>query len=388
MGPLYGGWVVLGKHWLILSKKQHSKASKTTQNKAGITYMTMGVWRAIVSVFMLVSSVIPAGANAGVLSGIMAALSRVSEYKTEIAYNSQTIPVLSAANHTDPNPAKGGGDITIEAGSALVPSLSPTGEPLTNDSSAKPAVGHVSIYVVREGDSLSEIADLFGVSINTLLWANDIKNPKTIQPGDELVILPVTGIKYTVKTGGSVRDIVKKYGGDADEVAAYNGVGADQELAAGTEVIIPDGEMPAPKPVVKVASSVSSSSGTAVRLSAAGGPEYSGYFVKPVAGAVRTQGIHGYNAVDLAAPTGTPIVAAASGTVTISRASGYNGGYGLYVVISHSNGSQTLYAHMSENISYQGEYVQQGQVIGYVGNTGRSTGPHVHFEVRGAKNPF
>lgn len=388
MGPLCGGWVVLGKHWLILSKKQHSKASKTTQNKAGITYMTMGVWRAIVSVFMLVSSVIPAGANAGVLSGIMAALSRVSEYKTEIAYNSQTIPVLSAANHTDPNPAKGGGDITIEAGSALVPSLSPTGEPLTNDSSAKPAVGHVSIYVVREGDSLSEIADLFGVSINTLLWANDIKNPKTIQPGDELVILPVTGIKYTVKTGGSVRDIVKKYGGDADEVAAYNGVGADQELAAGTEVIIPDGEMPAPKPVVKVASSVSSSSGTAVRLSAAGGPEYSGYFVKPVAGAVRTQGIHGYNAVDLAAPTGTPIVAAASGTVTISRASGYNGGYGLYVVISHSNGSQTLYAHMSENISYQGEYVQQGQVIGYVGNTGRSTGPHVHFEVRGAKNPF
>jgi len=367
---------------------QHSKASKTTQNKAGMTYMTMGVWRAVVSVFVVVSSVIPAGVQAGVLSGIVAAFSRVSEYRTEVSYNSQTVPILSPANHTDPNPAKGGGDITVEGGSTLVPSFSPTGDPIAADSSTKPAVGHVSTYVVREGDSLSDIATLFGVSVNTILWANDIKNAKSIHPGDELVILPVTGIKYTVKTGGSVRDIVKKYGGDVDEVAAYNGVGADEQLAAGTEVVIPDGEMPESKPVVKVASSVSTSSGTAVRLSAAGGPEYSGYYMKPVSGAVRTQGIHGYNAVDLAAPVGTPIVAAASGTVTIARTSGYNGGYGLYVVISHPNGTQTLYAHMSNNVSYQGEQVVQGQVIGYVGNTGRSTGPHVHFEVRGAKNPF
>ncbi|MDO8482413.1 MAG: M23 family metallopeptidase, partial [bacterium] len=72
----------------------------------------------------------------------------------------------------------------------------------------------------------------------------------------------------------------------------------------------------------------------------------------------------------------------------VSKNYGWNGGYGEYVVISHSNGTQTLYSHMSENITYPGMRVSQGQVIGYVGSTGKSTGSHLHFEVRGAKNPF
>ena len=91
--------------------------------------------------------------------------------------------------------------------------------------------------------------------------------------------------------------------------------------------------------------------------------------------------------MDLAAPTGTPILASAIGEVIISR-TGWNGGYGNYVVIAHSNGTQTVYAHNSSNIVYAGQTVVQGQVIGYVGSTGRSTGAHLHFEVRGAKNPF
>ncbi len=98
--------------------------------------------------------------------------------------------------------------------------------------------------------------------------------------------------------------------------------------------------------------------------------------------------MHGNNGVDIAAPLGTPVVASAGGTVIIARSSGWNGGYGLYVVISHSNGTQTLYAHLSSvNVSV-GDSVSKGQVIGKVGNTGKSTGPHLHFEVRGARNPF
>ena len=103
----------------------------------------------------------------------------------------------------------------------------------------------------------------------------------------------------------------------------------------------------------------------------------------------QTQNIHGYNAVDLAAPTGTPIMAAADGTVIVAKSGGWNGGYGSYVVIQHGNGSQTLYAHMSKVAAYDGESVVQGQVIGYVGETGDATGPHVHFEIRdGIRNPF
>ena len=109
----------------------------------------------------------------------------------------------------------------------------------------------------------------------------------------------------------------------------------------------------------------------------------------PLARYVETQGIHGYNGVDLGAPSGTPIMASADGDVIVAKAGGYNGGYGSYVVIQHANGSQTLYAHMSKVSTYAGATVKQGQVIGGVGSTGRSTGAHLHLEIRnGPKNPF
>ncbi len=90
----------------------------------------------------------------------------------------------------------------------------------------------------------------------------------------------------------------------------------------------------------------------------------------------------------MAASAGAPIRAAAAGEVIVSKTGGWNGGYGNYIVIKHANGTQTLYAHNSSNAVSAGASVAQGEVIGYVGNTGRSTGSHLHFEVRGAKNPF
>ena len=118
------------------------------------------------------------------------------------------------------------------------------------------------------------------------------------------------------------------------------------------------------------------------------GSSSGGSYSHPVPGSVKTQGIHGYNAVDLAAPIGTTVYAAAGGEVIISKSSGWNGGYGNYIVIRHNDGSQTLYAHLSYNSVGVGQYVGTGAVIGSVGNTGRSTGPHLHFEVRGSRNPF
>jgi murein DD-endopeptidase MepM/ murein hydrolase activator NlpD len=110
--------------------------------------------------------------------------------------------------------------------------------------------------------------------------------------------------------------------------------------------------------------------------------------MRPVSGGRESQGLHGYNAVDLAAPVGTPIYAAAEGTVIVSIMGGWNGGYGNYVVISHPNGTQTLYAHAKETLVIPGQHVEQGQLIAKIGMTGKTTGPHVHFEIRGARNPF
>ena len=111
-------------------------------------------------------------------------------------------------------------------------------------------------------------------------------------------------------------------------------------------------------------------------------------FPLPLPGSLKTQGLHGYNALDFSAAYGTPVVASAAGDVIVVRNGGWNGGYGNYMVIRHGNGTQTLYSHTSQNIAYAGQSVVQGQVIGYVGSSGRATGPHLHFEVRGAWNPF
>lgn len=289
---------------------------------------------------------------------------------------SQNIPLLQAAVNHDPNPSKGGGDITIVEGRALMPESGPLGT-LADIDSVIPRSDQISVYVVREGDSLSQIANMFGVSVNTVVWANDIKRGNVIREGQTLVILPVSGIRHTVAKGDTIQSIAAKYKADAHEILDYNGFSENVSLAAGDEIIVPKGTIQAP--------TFSSSENAIPR--GAGGPVYAGYYLRPISGGTKSQGVHGYNAVDLAAPIGTPILASATGEIVISR-NGWNGGYGNYIVIAHGNGTQTLYAHNTSNIVTPGQRVVQGQVIGYVGATGRVTGPHVHFEVRGAVNPF
>jgi len=110
--------------------------------------------------------------------------------------------------------------------------------------------------------------------------------------------------------------------------------------------------------------------------------------MRPIFGGRRSRGIHGYNGIDLADSCGSPVVTSAPGTVIILRSSGWNGGYGKYIVVTHPNGTQTLYAHLSSVLASVGQFVAQGSQIGNIGSTGNSTGCHVHFEIRGAKNPF
>jgi LysM repeat protein len=286
-------------------------------------------------------------------------------------------PALFASIHPDPLGARGGAEIIIKDG-ALV-SSGPVGEDII--ATSRLTNGEISVYTVREGDSLSQIAQMYGVTTNTILWANDLKKTTDIRPGDSLVILPIVGVRHTVKSGDTISKLATRYRGDADEILAYNQLEAGAPLVVGDTIIIPGGVVSTPPPMRAAAPS------RAPAVSS-GADSDGGLFAHPLPGSVRTQGLHGFNGVDLAAPLGTPIRAAAAGEVIVSKTGGWNGGYGNYIVIRHPNGMQTLYAHNQSNLVGVGAYVAEGEIIARVGTTGRSTGPHLHFEVRGGRNPF
>lgn len=258
-------------------------------------------------------------------------------------------------------------DSALSAG--LAPSL--------GDAIGGPVNDQISTYVVHEGDTLSQIAKMFGVSANTILWANDIPRGGALKAGQQLVILPVSGIQYVVKKGDTVAALAKKYSADAEEIRSFNGI--EGGLTVGDEIVIPNGVEPAVPVVGAVKKFIANITSSYVQTD--------GYFIRPAKG-TKTQGIHGKNGVDFSYRGGLDVVAAAGGEVVVSVSSGYNGGYGHYIVIKHSNGTQTLYGHLSENLVAAGTVVSQGQLIGKIGNTGRSSGPHLHFEVRGGANPF
>ena len=362
-------------NWLITSKNQDPDNSS---NRHQVTINKMNKRRVISLSFIFLFLITPYFANAGIFSLKFWNLKtgKDAAQNSQPTSNSQTISLLKAAVNNDPNPAKGGGDIMVIDDSALLATPSITGD-IVNV--YKPKSDKISVYEVRDGDSLSQIAEMFNVSVNTIRWANDLEG--SIQPGDTLVILPVTGITHTIKTGGTVHDLADIYDADAREIALFNGISIDTEFEPGDEIVVPNGVVEE-----KTKKKVDHSTGTKVAASA--GTVNGGSLSHPLPGSIRTQGIHGYNGVDFGASVGTPIKAAASGQVIISKPAGYNGGYGKYVVVKHDDGTQTLYAHMSSTAATVGAWVSQGQTIGYVGNTGRSTGPHLHFEVRGSRNPF
>lgn len=291
--------------------------------------------------------------------------------------NSQNMALLEAAAYADPDSSKESNEMQVVDDSAMVADSGPMG---TNAdmSTDTPTSDQISVYTVHKGDTLAEIAKMFGVTSNTILWANDLKKGTTLKEGQNLVILPISGVRHQVTKGETLDSIAKKYKGDKAEIMSFNGLDSGH-LAVGETIIIPDGEVTAP---------ATSGGKKPTAGSASSGSTSAGYYVWPVSGGRKSQGLHGHNGVDIAAPIGTPILASAAGTVIIARDSGWNGGYGSYIVIKHNNGTQTLYGHLSSlNVSV-GQTVKKGQKIGGMGSTGNSTGSHVHFEVRGARNPF
>lgn len=236
----------------------------------------------------------------------------------------------------------------------------------------RPRLG-VETYIIQAGDTAETIADVFGLQPTTLLWSNPEmeKMPDLLRVGQVLVILPVDGVYHTVEVSDTVASLAETYKVDGEAIVdcPFNTIPENKQLTVGEKLIVPGGTKP------YVAQKVTAYEGP-VETEVTG----AGIFYWPTSG-VLTQGYwYGHRAIDVGASIGTAIIASDGGYV--SFAGWTDIGYGYLIVLDHANGFQTYYAHLSQIFVYEGDSVYAGQVIGGMGSTGNSTGPHLHYEIR------
>lgn len=255
---------------------------------------------------------------------------------------------------------------------------------ITDPSSIAKRRDKIITYSVQPGDAISTIAAKFGVSVNTILWENSLTLNSTIRGGQILKILPVTGLSYAVSKRDTLKKIASKYKADEAKILEFNKMESAEDLQIGQLLIIPDGV----KQAVAVAAPVYSAKNIITPQNPAN--RSATKLQWPTSSYRITQyRTWRHTGIDVGNKTGQPVYAAEDGVV---EAAGWNrGGYGYYIIINHGGGLKTLYAHHSKLYVSVGQKVSRGQVIGAIGSTGRSTGPHLHFEVilNGAKmNPL
>lgn len=222
-------------------------------------------------------------------------------------------------------------------------------------------------YIVESGDTVELVAKKFNILTTTLALANNISKNSSLGAGQNLTILPLDGLLHVVKLGDTVGGISKKYEAKADDVVSFNNLSGEGDIFVGDVLVVPGGVMPS-KPVVSIQTSLPDS-----------------FFIFSTEGTV-TQGLHYYNAIDVANRCGTPVYAAASGIVQRAR---YDYRYGNYITVLHSNGVVSYYGHLETIFVKSGDQVNVGDKIASMGRTGgKSTGCHLHFGVTGARNPL
>ena len=219
-------------------------------------------------------------------------------------------------------------------------------------------------YTVQPGDTVSAIARRFGLTIDTVRWSNPAleRNPDYLLPGMDLTILPVRGVYHQVAAGDMLEKIAARYGVRVEDIANYplNHLSGERSLRLGSWLVIPYGtkSLVRPKPALA--------------------PDY--LFAWPIVGYI-TQGYSSrHRAIDIGAPYGSSVYAARAGVV--AHAGWAETGYGYTIIIDHGEGYRTLYSHLKGTWVSAGQRVSRGQLVGEVGSTGNSSGPHVHFEIR------
>ncbi|NQV88994.1 MAG: M23 family metallopeptidase [Parcubacteria group bacterium] len=254
---------------------------------------------------------------------------------------------------------------------------SKVGEDVSEPARDIPERGSIETYVIESGDTLGGIAEKFGLSLSTILWANGLSYNSTIQPGDDLKILPRDGVLYTVRSGDTLSRIASQYSVDTDVIMANNGMSSANKLSIGDELLLPGGEPPSP---VRTARSSASLSSLFTAPSSSGSTSAAvGGWVWPTDWRVITQ-YYGWRhtGLDIDGDYSTYSYAARGGVVIYS---GWRSGYGYTVEIDHGDGFVTRYAHHSKIFVSVGETVSIGQALAQTGTTGRSTGTHLHFEI-------
>jgi murein DD-endopeptidase MepM/ murein hydrolase activator NlpD len=232
----------------------------------------------------------------------------------------------------------------------------------------------VITYTVKSGDTLAQIANTFKITVDTIKWANNLKSD-TITAGDELQIPPVTGVVHKVASGDNIYTIAKKYNVDAQNIVnfPFNDF-ADPDsflLTPGQVLYIPGGTIEI-KPVYQP--------GVSYYAKIQAGVQGTSAFLWPTSGIITSYPVSYHMALDIANAAAPPILASDTGTVTFAGC--LNWGYGCHIIIDHGNGYQSLYGHLSSIEASPGQAVSKGQRIGIMGSTGRSTGTHLHFEIR------
>lgn len=350
----------------------------------------------VYSFFVMISFMagVPQFADAGFFSdltsmvlGTQATANEATTLNNGTIQNSQTIALFESSINPDLKKVGESEDIIIVQDDSFIYSDGLFEPGITFEKSS--ISDQIIVYTVKEGDTLSDIAETFNISMNTIRWENNISG-NSVKVGQKLNILPVTGVKHIVKKGDTVSKIATKYDTEIEDVLIYNGLDKSDGLKQGDIIFVPNGII---KPAV-VSKPATSSSGISNTISS-NTKAPTGYYLRPVPGPItskygsRRGGFH--YGVDLGGKNGvTPVVSAAEGVISkvvSACVTGYRncgGRYGNYVIIEHPNGTSTMYAHLYSVTVRVGQNVNQGEKIGVLGNTGRSTGPHLHFEVRNA----
>lgn len=276
---------------------------------------------------------------------------------------------------TKKNLALGPSGMLMAAAGQMVPRR--TAVQVARTEPANPGVYTVK-HKVASGDSLSAIAARYSISVNTIMWSNSLSNPNKLKIGQVLEFPSVSGVIHKVGKGETIWTIAKRYGVSRDEIVRANALEQPDKLALKQALVIPGGKpLPSPKAPVQLASRGQASS----RNDAV---SYSGdTFGWPLSGRISSRyGLRWgrmHHGIDIAVSTGTSVRAASGGRVIFS---GTKGGYGRLIIIDHGDGVHTYYAHNSKLLAGVGDRVEAGDRIALSGNTGTSTGPHLHFEIR------